>query len=82
MRVTAEIPRKSAGADKLIEDIRALGLNPIVTPYVVRTVYEGTSLQLGEAIINRFELEPDHGIVSDYNKDEQEAKKRAERRRR
>lgn len=70
MRLTCEATRSSCSAT-LADDIRALGKEPIVTDTVVRAVYEGPDLVLGEAIIGRFKMEPHHGIVADYDEKEQ-----------
>lgn len=81
MRVSCEVPRDQCSAT-LLEDLKQLGIEPIITPSIVRAVYEGTSVQLGEAIVARFKLEHCHGIVSYYDKAEVEAQKRTERKKR
>lgn len=79
MRVSCEAPMSSC-SKSLIEDIRALGKEPIVTGCVVRAVYEGPDIALGEAIVERFKEEPHHGIVADYDEQEQKKIERKKRR--
>lgn len=80
MRVDCEALRNEHSG-KLIDDLRLLGVEPIITSYVVRVVYEG-KVGVGMAIIERFKQEPDHGIVADYEKHDEEARKKAEREKR
>lgn len=75
MRVSCEAPRETC-SESLVEDITILlGKEPIVTPTVVRAVYEGNDVSLGEAIIERFQKEVDYGVVADYEKKELSKKK-------
>lgn len=81
MRVDCEAPRNQR-SERLIEDIKLLGVNPIVTDTVVRAVHEG-SVGVGVALIDRFKREPQYGFVADYEKNEQpenQGKKRKKRR--
>lgn len=81
MRVSCEVPREHC-TQQLIDDIRLLGIEPIITPSIMRVVYEGTSMQLGEAIVERFKTVPCHGIVADYDKHDKEVLERRERKER
>lgn len=62
MKVTCAVPRKLA-SEHLVDDLKAIGASPIVTPIVVRAYYEGTDIKLGQAIVDLFEKEEDHSIV-------------------
>ncbi len=66
MRVSCSAAR-SPYEDQLIERIKILGLKPIVTPILVRAVYEGADRALGEKLIDLFEHEPEHDIYVDAN---------------
>ncbi len=64
MRVSCSAAR-SPYEDRLIERIKILGLTPIVTPILIRAVYEGADRVLGEKLIDLFEHEPEHDIYVD-----------------
>lgn len=74
MRVDCSSNRSTC-TDGLLENIKALGLMPIVTPHVVRVVYDGPKNSLGESIIDLFEKEPDHDIVCDRPQSKKTKKK-------
>lgn len=76
MRVSCSCPKKLA-TDTLVDRLRALGLQPIITTEVIRAVYEGDNRGLGEAIVEIYAHEADHDITVFYDKDEQ---RRSERR--
>lgn len=80
MRVSCSAPLSSC-SKSLIEDIRALGKEPIVTGCVVRAVYEGPDVALGEAIVERFEKEPGNSCVADYEPKEQKKLEQRKKRR-
>lgn len=86
MRVDCGCPAKTASST-LADRIRKLGLEPIVTPYVIRAVYEGDDRSIGEAIVEMFAHEADHDVTVDYTEAEQrksarKAARKAERARR
>jgi len=56
MRVSCSSPI-GPQSEQLIEQIKALGLQPIVTPILVRAVYEGSNRELGEKIVELFRQE-------------------------
>lgn len=70
MRVSAACPAELA-TEGLVEEIQALGLQPIVTSIVVRAVYEGPDKGIGEAIVELFSKEANHEITVSYDKEEQ-----------
>lgn len=70
MQVSCACPRELA-SEGLVEEIKALGIEPIVTSLVVRAVYEGHDKGLGEAIVELFCREADHEINVRLNKEEQ-----------
>lgn len=76
MRVSCSCPVDAASHD-LIEEIESLGLTPIVTTSVVRVVYEGDNVALGEAVVHLFNREVDHDIVAEYGKSERKAERKA-----
>lgn len=71
MRVSCGCPAATA-SEGLVDEIKQLGLTPIVTSQVVRAVYEGHNRGTGEAIVQLYEKEIDHDITVFYDKDEQE----------
>lgn len=71
MRVSCACPADLASST-LVERIKTLGLQPIVTSLVVRTVYEGKDKALGEAIVEIYSHEADHDITVFYDKEEQQ----------
>lgn len=77
MKVSCACPVDAMSHD-LIEEIESLGLTPIVTPKVVRVVYEGDNVALGEAVVNLFERETDHEITACYDTNAR-AERRAQR---
>lgn len=81
MRVSCGCPIDTArSAETLINWIRQIGLEPIVTNTTIRCVYEGEDRAKGEAIVQMFEVEVDHDITVFYDKDEQrKSARRAER---
>lgn len=76
MNVSCSVP---AGMETstLLEHIKTLGLTPIVTSTVIRVVYEGDNVGIGEALIDMFSHECDHEITVDYRstQEKREAKK-------
>lgn len=70
MRVSCSCPTNLA-SDTLAERISALGIQPIITPQVVRAVYEGPNKSIGEAIVRMYACEDDHEINVQYDKEEQ-----------
>lgn len=64
MRLSCEASAKDC-TKTLVEDIRALGIEPIITTEVIRAVYEGDDEELGNAIIERFRAEAHYGFVAD-----------------
>lgn len=76
MKVSCSCPVDAASHD-LIEEVESLGLTPVVTTSVVRVVYEGDNVALGESIVRLFEREIDHEITADYGSSK--AERRAER---
>lgn len=76
MRVSCSVPVDMA-TSTLTQHIQALGLQPIVTSEVIRAVYEGDNVGLGEALIDMSSHEGDHYIVADYRntQEKREAKK-------
>lgn len=65
MRVSCSVPRRLA-TSTLEDNIRIIGLEPIVTPEIIRAVYEGDNVGLGEALIDMFSHQADHEITVDY----------------
>lgn len=77
MRVSCSVPVGMASST-LIPHIQSLGLEPIVTAEVIRAVYEGDDVNLGEGLIALFAHEGDHEITADYrNTQEQRVAKKA-----
>lgn len=73
VRVSCGCPiDKARNPDALIRWIKTVGLSPIVTPKVIHCVYEGDNKELGEAIVQMFEVEADHDIMVFYDKAEQQ----------
>lgn len=70
MRVSAACPAELA-TSTLVDRLRTLGLQPIITPQVIRAVYEGPDKSLGEAIVDIYSHEADHSITVSYDKEEQ-----------
>ncbi len=69
---------KSTMSDDLIASIEELGLQPIITPILVRVVYDGPNVNLGNRIVALFDKEKDKEIVVDYN-DAKQSKKGKQR---
>lgn len=65
MRVSCACPVELA-TSTLEDNLRALGLQPIVTTEVIRAVYEGPDRSLGEAIVELYAHEADHTITVSY----------------
>lgn len=79
VRVSCGCPVETA-SQGLEEEIRLLGLEPIVTNVIIRCVYEGGDRALGEAVVQMFEKERDHDITVFYDKEEQaKSARRAQR---
>lgn len=78
MRVSCSVPADLA-TSTLQAHIEVLGLTPIVTSQVIRVVYEGNDVSIGEALIDMFSHECDHEITADYRntQEKREAKKAA-----
>lgn len=64
MRVSCSSPL-GPNSDKLIAKIKSLGLQAIVTPILVRAVYEGKDVELGNKIVALFERQTEHEIYVD-----------------
>lgn len=75
MRVSCACPTDMA-TDTLVERLRVLGIQPIITPQVIRAVYEGSDKSIGEAIVEMYAHEADHDINVQYNKEEQRREER------
>lgn len=58
-----EIAKASEG---LIDKIKAIGIKPIVTPIVVRAVYEGPDKALGQKIVELYQKENTTDIYYDF----------------
>lgn len=69
MRVSCAVPVDMA-TSTLVEKLRAMGITPIITPSVIRAVYEGPDRGLGEAIVELYAHEADHTITVSYSDDE------------
>lgn len=70
MRVSCACPPALA-TSTLVERLKSLGFEPIVTSSVIRVVYEGPNRQLGEALVEIYAHEADHEITVFYDKEEQ-----------
>lgn len=70
MRVSCACPTEMA-TDTLVGRLQTLGLQPIITPQVIRAVYEGSDKRIGEAIVEIYSHEADHDINVQYDKEEQ-----------
>lgn len=57
---------KHIATSELIGNIRALGITPIVTNYVIRAVYEGPDKALGQQIVELFRQEDVADIYYDF----------------
>lgn len=82
MRCTCATPRETCSPD-LIENLTAIGVPPIVTPHVIRAVYDGPNRNTAQAIIDLFEKESCHDIVVDgleQNKHTKGKRKKAKKR--
>lgn len=75
MRVSCACPKETA-TSTLVDNLRRMGIQPIITNQVIRAVYEGPSHNIGEAIVEMFAHECDHEINVQYSDEE---KKREER---
>lgn len=64
VRVTCGVAFHKASND-LTERIYALGLKPIITNTVIRTVYEGDNRSLAEKIVEIYQQEKDADIYYD-----------------
>lgn len=62
MRVSCSCPAKLA-TSTLVDRLKVLGVQPIVTSQVIRAVYEGNDKNIGEAIVNIYAHEADHEIT-------------------
>lgn len=69
MRVSCACPAEMA-TSTLVENLRAIGIQPIVTNTVIRAVYEGPDRTLGEAIVDMFSHEADHEITMQFTEEE------------
>lgn len=70
MRVSCACPA-SLASEHLAEELRSLGIQPIITSQVIRAVYDGPDKAVGTAIVNIYLNETDHEINVQYGKDEQ-----------
>lgn len=75
MRVSCACP-KNLASDTLVDRLRTLGLQPIITPQVIRAVYEGSDRRIGEAIVEIYSHEADHDVNVQYTREEQEKMER------
>lgn len=75
MRVSCACPAELA-TSTLVDNLRAMGITPIVTPQVIRAVYEGPSKDIGEAIVMMFAHEADHDINVQYTDSEKRKEER------
>lgn len=80
-RVSCSCPATSASLN-LLPRLRSIGVQPIVTDFVIRAVYEGPRIELGRAIVDIFDDEKDSEITLYYDKAEQGKAQRRERRKR
>lgn len=64
VRMSVAAP-KSTASSQLVARIKSLGLEPIVTPTIIRAVYEGHDHRLADKLVNLFEHEKDHDIYID-----------------
>lgn len=64
MRISCAAPIATC-RQTLTRDIKILGLQPIVTPLVVRAVYEGDDVNLVNTLLTLFDREVDHEITMD-----------------
>lgn len=79
VRVSCGVP-KALATDDLVDRLKALGIEPIITSEVIRAVYQGPDRYLGEAIVEIYIHEADHDITVFYDKAEQnKSTRRAER---
>lgn len=75
MRVSCAVDVDKASAT-LLQDLIGIGVQPIVTTCVIRAVYEGPEVRIGQRIVNRYELEHHPQITVDYAEgEEKQAKK-------
>lgn len=79
MRVTCACPAEKA-SETLVEQLKKLGIEPIITSQVIRAVYEGPHRDIGEGIVAIYDNEQDHEIVVQYSdKERQNIDKQAAR---
>lgn len=80
MRVSCSVPVNLASST-LVDHIKILGIHPIITSEVIRAVYEGDDVSIGEALIDMFSHEADHHITADYRntQEKREAHRAAKR---
>lgn len=64
MRVSCSSPIDEH-SQNLIQRIELLGLKPIVTPILVRAIYDGCDKQLGKKLIDLFKHEANYDIYID-----------------
>lgn len=62
MKVSCAVPIEVA-SEGFAERLAELGIKPIITPKIIRAVYDGPSSNLANKIVSLFEAEPDHDIV-------------------
>lgn len=75
MRVTCACPADMASST-LIDRLTAIGIKPIVTPQVIRAVYDGPDRELGEGIVEMYQHEANHEIEVQYTEAEQRRQSR------
>lgn len=63
MKLSCAVPVDKV-SEGFVAKLAELGITPIITPKVIRVVYEESSNRLGEKIIALFEAEPEHDIVA------------------
>ena len=71
VRTTCAVKANEASAE-LVQKLKDLGINPIVTSQVVRGVYEGTDEVLAKRIVEVFQQEQNPDIFYDDGRREQD----------
>lgn len=64
MRVSCSVPREGSWIG-LPEEIRGIGIEPIITSQVVRAVYEGHDARVGLALAGIFRTQPGSEVILD-----------------
>lgn len=66
MRVSCRVPVKLASST-LVENLRELGVDPVVGAETIEVVHESPNRHLGDILIELFCHEADHEICVDYS---------------